>query len=105
MAKVKSFVIVLTDNKESTDAASKLIMSSRLVKNEFNIETFDAITPERVDNEMILEDITWNYPWDESKLCLRSGLPPFPVPIGPNGDRVLKQSQILTTDCLRNHKY
>ena len=50
MAKVKSFVIVLTDNKESTDAASKLIMSSRLVKNEFNIETFDAITPERVDN-------------------------------------------------------
>ena len=74
MAKVKSFIIVLTDNKESTDAASKLIMSSRLVKNEFNIETFDAITPERVDNEMILEDITWNYPWDESKLCLRSGL-------------------------------
>ena len=78
MEKVKAFVITLTDNKESTDAASELILSNGLVGNDFVVETFDAITPERVDNEMILEDITWNYPWDKTQLCLKSGLRKHP---------------------------
>ncbi len=74
MAKVKAFVITLTDNEESTDAATKLILSNGSVNNDFVVETFDAITPERVHGELILEDITWNYPWDESILCMKSGL-------------------------------
>jgi GR25 family glycosyltransferase involved in LPS biosynthesis len=78
VGEVKAFVITLTENTTSTDAATKLVMSNVKVGNEFVVETFDAITPNQVDREMILNDLCWEYPWDKTIRCMKSGLTKHP---------------------------
>ena len=71
---MKSYIIVLTENETSSNAASKAIMSSVSVENDFKIEIFDAITPERVEQEMELFGLKWNWPWQYPETDMHSGL-------------------------------
>jgi len=71
---MKSYIITLTENNESTDAASKCIMSSHAHENDFNIDIFDATIPEHVDKEMELYGLKWNWPWDNIQMDIASGI-------------------------------
>ena len=71
---MKAYIITMTDDSASTDAATVAIRSSVEVGNRFTIDPFDATTPNRVDTEMELYDIKWNWPWRNIEVDLHSGL-------------------------------
>lgn len=75
---MKAYVITLTDNELSTDAAANVIKSSVVHENEFSIETFDATIPEQVNDEMTLYGLTWNWPWETHVRDIASGLTKTP---------------------------
>lgn len=66
---MKSSIIVIKDNKVSEAAAEKCMKSTKIF-----IETFDAITPDQVDNLMEEHGIKWTYPWDSPTIDFASGL-------------------------------
>ena len=57
---MRSYVITLTNDNESIQAAQKLIASARKHDNTFNIHTFEAVIPEQVDTLMKHYSIEWN---------------------------------------------
>jgi len=71
---MKAYIITLTEKKESTDATEIAIQSSTAVGNNFGIEIFDAVTPERADQEMELYGLKWNWPWKWPERDIQSGL-------------------------------
>jgi len=71
---MKAFVITLTDDQESTDGASKTVMSSVAHENDFKIDVFDATLPEQVDDEMSLHGLKWNWPWKNLEMDIASGI-------------------------------
>lgn len=62
--------IVVKDNDISENAFKALIGSSNKVENLFEIERFDAVTPDRI-NEY---NVAWNYPWHGQINDFSSGL-------------------------------
>lgn len=73
-----AYVIRLEDDVSSDKLADNLINSSSIVGNDFDINKFDAITPERVAAMMTLHNIRWNYPWDKVEVDFQSGLKKSP---------------------------
>ena len=71
---MKAFVITLTENEASTDAAMTLIRSNIEVGNEFTIHPFDASIPEHAEKEMTLYNLRWNWPWRQIENDFQSGL-------------------------------
>jgi len=71
---MKAKVITLSDNKESFEAADRLIDSSNHYKNEFTIEKFKAAEPKDVVSGFFNRGLKWNYPWTEGHLDIQSGL-------------------------------
>lgn len=63
---MKTYAIVIKNNLISENAFNVLLNSSKKVGNDFNIEKFEAITPENLDKTMTDLGIVWNYPWGNS---------------------------------------
>lgn len=71
---MRSYVITLTNDNESIQAAQKLIASARKHDNTFNIHTFEAVIPEQVDTLMKHYGIEWNWPWESPINDIASGI-------------------------------
>lgn len=59
---MKHKIITIENHHESEFASYLCIESSHKVKNDFDIEIYDAITPENVQSELTKENIKWTYP-------------------------------------------
>lgn len=71
---MKAYTIVIEGNDISEKCAEKLLHSSKSIGNEFEIEKFDAITPQNVIDKMKEHKISWKYPMFKAKKCLKTGL-------------------------------
>ena len=71
---MKAYCIALKDNKVSQRSYKELVKSSKSVKNDFDIQMFEAVTPEKVEKIMREFDVAWNYPWKGSQIDFSSGL-------------------------------
>lgn len=60
---IKAYVIRIVDNEVSEKAANRLIESSKFVSNQFEIEKFNAVVPERINEICKRSGLRWNYPW------------------------------------------
>lgn len=69
-----AYAIVMKDVEVSEHGYQKLVESSARVGNRFNIQKFEAITPQYVDKTMASQFIKWNYPWDKTEHDMASGL-------------------------------
>ena len=71
---MKAKVITLSNNKDSFEAADRLIDSSNHHKNVFTIDKYIATTSENVVEEFKKHSVKWNYPWTDGHLDMQSGL-------------------------------
>ena len=71
---MKAYSIVIKDNDISEFGFKNLIESSKQVNNEFEIERFNAITPQTVNETLEKYKLKWNYPWEGSILDPWTGL-------------------------------
>jgi len=73
-----AYAIVIKDNEISEHGYQRLVESSKAVGNTFNIQRFEAITPEYVDKTMQTNFVKWNYPWDRPESDMATGLVKYP---------------------------
>lgn len=71
---MKAYVITVKDNEVSEKAAAACIDSHSKVNNDFPIEIYYGITPDKVDFEFRFLHFRWMYPWDKERVDIRSGL-------------------------------
>ena len=71
---MKSFVIRVDGNSISEKGAENLINSSKKVNNDFDIELFDAVTPNMTNTIMSGNGLKWKYPWEGQETDLKTGL-------------------------------
>lgn len=71
---MRAIAIVIAGNETSELGYSKLVESSNLVGNDFEVERWDATTPAGVDDFLNTAKIHWNYPWDGEVYDFASGL-------------------------------
>ena len=85
---MKHLCITLSNHDISEVGYSKLVTSSKKVKNDFEIEKFEAILPEQV--EQICKDykIKWTYPWEGESIDFASGLTLRSYPTARRSSRI-----------------
>lgn len=66
--------IVIPHNKVSLDGYEALKESSEKVQNDFEIQKFDAVTPDIADVVFKGNGLKWNYPWEGETVDFASGL-------------------------------
>ena len=66
--------IVIEGHQASESGYDFLCSSSNMVNNAFTVEKYKAITPEKVEAEMVKLKIRWNYPWQGVQQDLATGL-------------------------------
>jgi len=71
---MKAYVITILGHTLSEYAADNCIESSVKLKNPFNIQKFEAVTPLETGEIMKDYGIEWNYPWDGNVYDFKSGL-------------------------------
>ncbi len=71
---MKAFIICIRENSISEKGASACISSSKKVRNDFAIDTFDAVTPDMANTVMIGNGLKWKYPWEGKETDLKTGL-------------------------------
>lgn len=71
---MKAYAIVIRDNEISQEGFRRLKESSVKVGNKFDIEEFEAVTPDRVKSLLLQYGIRWNYPWEGTVIDFASGL-------------------------------
>ena len=71
---MKVFIIRIKENSVSEKGASTCISSSKKVRNDFDIDTFDAVTPNMANTVMIGNGLKWKYPWQGQETDLKTGL-------------------------------
>jgi len=71
---MKAYAIVIRDNQVSEQGYERLVQSSKDVGNKFNINKFEAITPDYVDATMKDNNLKWNYPWVGKEVDFATGL-------------------------------
>ena len=71
---MKSYVIAIPDHEDSQKAADTCIKSSVNYDNTFEVNKFDATTPDQVDTIMKKKKLEWNYPWEGAILDFNTGL-------------------------------
>ena len=71
---MKAYAITIRGNLVSEAGYKQLVESSRAVGNKFNINIFEAITPDYVDMTLKSQKIKWNYPWVGKEIDIASGL-------------------------------
>jgi GR25 family glycosyltransferase involved in LPS biosynthesis len=85
---IKAYVIAIPNHEVSQAAADVCIQSSKNVGNEFEIEKFDAIVPDQVDDLMKEYNIKWNYPWEGTVIDFATGLKKSAYRTATRGRRV-----------------
>ena len=71
---MKAYAIVIDGDITSEKGYATLAESSYRVRNEFQLEQFNAVTPRTVDQEMSDHNVTWNYPWSGETIDFGTGL-------------------------------
>ena len=71
---MKAYGITIRGNTVSEAGFKRLVKSSKDVGNKFNINRFEAITPDYVDINMETQKLKWNYPWVGKEIDLATGL-------------------------------
>jgi GR25 family glycosyltransferase involved in LPS biosynthesis len=71
---MKAYAITIRGNTVSEAGYERLVESSKAVGNNFNINRFEAITPDYVDMTLEGQKIKWNYPWVGKEIDMASGL-------------------------------
>ena len=71
---MKAYIITIKDHVISEAASDACIMSHKQVKNDFDLEPFDAVTPPLTGDKMSQYGISWNYPWEGVHLDIQTGL-------------------------------
>lgn len=66
---MKTYIITIKDNELSEQAVEKCIASTNI-----EIEKFNAITPEIVENFFEHNELAWTYPWEEERYDFATGL-------------------------------
>ena len=69
-----AYAITLLNNEISEKGTANLIASSKKVKNKFDINIFDAVTPNMAHTIMIGNGLKWKYQWEGKETDLRTGL-------------------------------
>lgn len=77
---MKAYAIVIKGNEVSELGYQYLNQSSRDVSNDFEIERYDAVTPDQAIRKLIEFNIKWNYPWDKPERDIATGLLKSPYP-------------------------
>ena len=85
---MKSYIITIPNHEVSQTAADVCIQSSKNVGNEFEIEKFDAVIPDQVDDLMKEYNIKWNYPWEGTVIDFATGLKKSAYRTATRGRRV-----------------
>jgi GR25 family glycosyltransferase involved in LPS biosynthesis len=85
---MKSYVIVIVGNEISEFGFNTLKNSSLKVQNDFELNRFDATTPNTVDSELKQYGLKWNYPWTGSTLDFASGLKKTAYPTANKKSRI-----------------
>lgn len=71
---MKAYAIVIKGNKVSMDGYDTLVESSKSVGNDFEIENYQATTPEFADVTLKGNGLKWTYPWEGQTIDFASGL-------------------------------
>lgn len=71
---MKSYVIAIPGHEDSQKAADTCIKSSVNYGNNFEVNKFDAVTPDQVDSILKKKKLKWNYPWEGVVLDFNTGL-------------------------------
>jgi hypothetical protein len=66
-AAMKVKAITVKDLPVSEQGYDRLVQSSKAVGNDFEIEKYDAVTPDQTDHLMEKYDFEWTWPWSGSK--------------------------------------
>lgn len=77
---MKAYAIVIKGNEVSELGYQYLNQSSMDVSNDFEIERYDAVTPDQAIRKLIELNIKWNYPWDKPERDIATGLLKSPYP-------------------------
>ena len=67
---IRAFCITINGHAESEKGYETLKNSTSV----FNIEKFNAIVPETVNETLLKEDLRWSYPWYEKDYCAVTNL-------------------------------
>lgn len=71
---MKVVAIVVKGNEISELGYSKLVESSKVVGNDFDIVRWNAVVPDQVDWVMNGAGLRWNYPWEGEVIDFATGL-------------------------------
>ena len=71
---MKAYVICVKGNATSEKGADICITSSKKVENKFQVEIFDAVTPDMANIVLTGNGLKWKYPWDGQETELKTGL-------------------------------
>lgn len=85
---LEAYVIAIPNHEVSQAAADICIQSSKNIGNEFEIEKFDAVIPDQVDDLMKEYNIKWNYPWEGTVIDFATGLKKSAYRTATRGRRV-----------------
>lgn len=85
---MKSFIITVNGNEISEVASAVCKKSHDAVGNEFEVKTFNAVTPENLNDIVKLYDIKWTYPWDTPELDMKTGLKLMPYATAKKENRI-----------------
>lgn len=71
---MKAYAIVIKDNETSERGFRILSASSESVGNTFEINRYNAVTPDNVEQIMKESEVEWNYPWEGEIVDFGTGL-------------------------------
>ena len=71
---MKAKIITIAGNSVSEKASKKCIESHKKVGNDFDLEVFDAITPDQVPHIMNSNMLQWTYPLEGGRVDFATGL-------------------------------
>lgn len=71
---MKAYAIVIKGNETSERGYRILSASSESVGNKFEINCYNAVTPDNVEQIMHDSDVKWNYPWEGEIIDFETGL-------------------------------
>ena len=102
---MKSFVIRVEGNSVSEKGAENLINSSKKVNNDFDIELFDAVTPNMTNTIMLGNGLKWKYPWEGQETDLKTGLikSAYPTKVKENRIACALSHWILWQQCRKDN--
>ena len=85
---MQAYIITIPNNKISIEAANRCINTSVEYKNEFSIKTYDAVTPDTVQQELRKHKVDWKWPWEGAVTDLQTGLVKQSYPTAVKAKRV-----------------